>query len=134
MGASSYKELIVWQKAMELTAIIYNLTKKLPKEELYSLSDQMRRAAISIPSNIAEGQDRNTDKDFARFLTISRGSKAELETQLLICVKVGYLNEAEIVEAMDMLNEIGRMLSSLITKLKNNISAMPTNQELITEN
>ena len=134
MSASSYQGLKVWQKAMDLAAVIYKLTKKLPKEELYSLSDQMRRSAISIPSNIAEGQDRNTDRDFARFLTISRGSKAELETQLLICVKVGYLNEADIKEAMDILNEIGRMLSSLITKLKNDNSATPDNQELKTEN
>jgi len=118
MEQSSYHELIVWQKAMELAVIIYNLTKKLPKEELYSLSDQMRRAAISISSNIAEGQDRDTNKEFVRFLTFSRGSKAELETQLLICVKVGFLKETEISEAMDLLKEIGKMLTSLINKLK----------------
>ena len=118
MEQSSYHGLIVWQKAIELAVIIYNLTKKLPKEELYSLSDQIRRAAISIPSNIAEGQDRDTNKEFVRFLTISRGSKAELETQLLICVKVGFLKETEISEAMDLLKEIGKMLTSLINKLK----------------
>jgi len=118
MEQSSYQGLRVWQKAMELAVIIYRLTKKLPKEELFSLSDQMRRAAISIPSNIAEGQDRDTNREFVRFLTISRGSKAELETQLLICVKVGYLNEHEISEAMDLLKETGKMLTSLINKLK----------------
>jgi four helix bundle protein len=117
MEQSSYQGLLVWQKAMDLTAVIYNLTRKLPKEELYGLSDQMRRAAVSIPSNIAVGQDRNTNKEFVRFLTISRGSKAELETQLLICVKVGYLNETEIEEAMVLLTEIGKMLTSLINKL-----------------
>jgi len=115
---SSYKGLLVWQKAMELTAVIYKLVKKLPKEELYSLSDQMRRAAVSIPSNIAEGQDRNTKKEFIYFLTIARGSKAELETQLLICVKIGYLIEEEILEAMTLSTEIGKMLTSLINKLK----------------
>jgi four helix bundle protein len=118
MEKSSYQGLLVWQKAMDLTAAIYNLTKKLPKEELYSLSDQMRRAAVSIPSNVAEGHERNTKKEFVQFLTISRGSKAELETQLLICVKVGYLNETEITEAMNLLIEIGKMLTSFINKLK----------------
>jgi len=119
MEKSSYQGLLVWQKSIELTAIIYKLVKKLPKEELYALSDQMRRAAVSIPSNIAEGQDRYTKKEFAQFLTMARGSKAELETQLLICVKVGYLNETEIVEAMTLLKEIGKMLTSFINKLKN---------------
>ena len=78
----------------------------------------MRRAAVSIPSNIAEGRDRNTDKEFVHFLTIARGSKAELETQLLICVKVGYLNETDILEAMDLSAEVGKILTSLINKLK----------------
>ena len=120
MEKSNYKNLIVWQKAMDLTADIYKLVKKLPKEELYSLSDQMRRAAVSIPCNIAEGRDRNTDKEFTHFLTIARGSKAELETQLLICVKVNYLNESDISEAMIILAEIGKMLNSLINKLTTN--------------
>jgi len=82
MEKSSYRGLLVWQKSLDLTAAIYKLVKKLPKEELYALSDQMRRAVISIPSNIAEGQDRNTKKEFIQFLHVSRGSKAELETQL----------------------------------------------------
>ena len=118
MGKLGYQGLKVWQKAMDLAAIIYILTKKLPKEELYALSDQMRRAATSIPSNIAEGQDRDSNKEFIRFLNISRGSKAELETQLLICVKVGYLNEVDISEAMELSTAIGKMLTSLINKLK----------------
>jgi four helix bundle protein len=118
MEKSSYQGLVVWQKAMDLTAFIYKLVKKLPKEELYALSDQMRRAAVSIPSNIAEGRDRNTDKEFVQFLIFSRGTKAELETQLLICIKVGYLNETEISEAMNLLSEVGKMLNSLINKLK----------------
>ena len=115
MEKSSYQGLIVWKKAMEVAAIIYKLVKKLPKEELFSLSDQMRRAAVSIPSNIAEGHDKNTKNEYIHFLSISRGSKAELETQLLICVKVGYLTETEITEAMDLLAEIGKMLTTLIT-------------------
>ena len=118
MEKSSYQGLIVWQKAMDLTAIIYKLVKKLPKEELFSLSDQMRRAVVSIPNNIAEGHDRHTNKEFVHFLTISRGSKAELETELLVCVKVGYLTESDILEATDLLSEISKMLTSLINKLK----------------
>ena len=144
MEQANYQELLVWQKAMKLTVVIYKLVKKLPKEELYSLSDQMdsrstrllielwwtcsntikrachevSRTVVSIPSNIAEGQDRQTKKEFIQFLNISRGSKAELETQLVICVKVGYLKETEILEAKNLLIEIGKMLTSLINKLK----------------
>jgi len=117
MEKSSYRGLIVWQKAMDLTAVIYELVKKLPKEELFGLSSQMRRAVVSITTNIAEGQDRNTNKEFIHFLTISRGSKAELETLLLICVKVGYLTETDISPAMSLSTEVGKMLTSLINKL-----------------
>ena len=84
MESKGYKQLIVWQKAMDLTVQIYRLVKLLPKEELYALSDQMRRAAVSIPSNIAEGQSRYSNKEFIQFLNIAKGSNAELFTQLLI--------------------------------------------------
>ena len=117
MGASSYRDLIVWQKAMELTQEMYRLVKLLPKEELFSLSDQMRRASVSIPSNIAEGQERNSTKEFIWYLSIAQGSRAELETQLQICLKVGYLADTDISEAMAMLKEIGKMLNALINKL-----------------
>src|SRR5574344_2191810 len=113
MAVQNYQELIVWQKAMEMTKQIYLVVKKLPKEELYALSDQMRRAAISIPSNIAEGQARNSTKEFLQFLAIATGSKAELETQLLLCVKVGYLADTDISEAMQMLQEVSKMLNAL---------------------
>jgi len=83
----NYQDLIVWQKAMELAEIVYVLARKLPKEELFALSDQMRRAAISIPSNIAEGHARNSTKEFIQFLSIAKGSTAEIETQLLLCVR-----------------------------------------------
>lgn len=117
MAVKSYQELIVWQKAMDLTAMIYALAKKLPKEELYALSDQMRRAAVSIPSNIAEGQARNSTKEFLQFLAVAKGSKAELETQLLLCIRVGYLADMDISEAMELLQEIGKMLGALTKKL-----------------
>ena len=117
MGVKSYQELIVWQKAMEAAQLIYALVKKLPKEELFCLSDQMRRASVSIPSNIAEGQARNSTKEFVQFLAIAKGSKAELETQLLLCVKVGYLADTDILEAMLLLQEVGKMLGALIKTL-----------------
>ena len=88
-----YKELIVWQKAMELVKEVYSLTKKLPKEETYALSDQMRRAVVSIPSNIAEGYGRKSKIEYIRFLDIARGSQYELETQIQICIMLEFLNE-----------------------------------------
>ena len=113
-----FKDLIVWQKAMELVAEVYILVKKLPKEELFALSDQMRRAAISIPSNIAEGQGRNSSKEYVRFLAFAKGSKAELETQLLLCVKINYLNILEIETAINLIHEIGKMINALQKSLK----------------
>ena len=77
----SFQDLIVWQKATDLVIEVYNLVKELPKEEQYALSDQMRRAAVSIPSNIAEGQSRNSTKEFIQFLSVAKGSNAELQTQ-----------------------------------------------------
>ncbi len=108
-----FKDLIVWQKSMDLVVEVYHLVKKLPKEELFVLSDQMRRAAISIPSNIAEGQGRNSSKEFVQFLAIAKGSKTELETQLLLCVKIKYLNSSDIETAINLINEIGKMLNVL---------------------
>ena len=120
MGVKSYKELIVWQKSMTVAQDVYALVKKLPKEELFALSDQIRRAAVSIPSNIAEGSVRGTDTDFARFLRISHGSLSELETQLILCTRIGYLKEEEIIQVMNTIDEIGKMINSLLTKLNNN--------------
>ena len=120
MNVQKYRDLIVWQKAMKLVKEVYSLAKKLPKEELYALSDQIRRAVVSIPSNIAEGQERNSTKEFIQFLSIAKGSKAEVETQLLICVEIGYLTENDINNAISLSGEVGKMLSSLIQKLTTN--------------
>ena len=114
MAWKNYQELIVWQKAMEAAEEIYHIVKKLPKEELYSLSGQMRRAAISVPSNIAEGQARNSKKEFCHFLSIALGSKSELETQLLLSVRVGYLSDSDIEKAIRLLAETGKLLTSII--------------------
>ena len=117
MAVRNYRELNVWQKAMELTVEIYKLVKKLPQEELHALSNQMRRAAVSIPSNIAEGQARNSTKEFIQFLSIARGSNAELETQLLLCVKIGYLADINIKQSMQLIEEIRKMLYAHIKTL-----------------
>lgn len=124
--AKSYRELIVWQKSMELAEKVYLLVKALPKEETYALSDQMRRAAVSIPSNIAEGHARQSQKEFLQFLCIARGSRAELETQLLLARRLGYFNKvsSELYETtMSLLDEISKMLFSLTSKFSNDDNA-----------
>ena len=118
MSLKTYKNFIVWQKAMDLTVEIYRLVKFLPREETYSLSDQMRRAVISIPSNIAEGQGRNSTREFINFLAIARGSQTELETQLQICIRLKYFSEEQAEVALNLCDEIHKMLNSLIVKLK----------------
>ena len=117
MGNIFFKELKVWQKSIDLVKEIYNLTKLLPLEEKYDLSSQMRRAAISISSNIAEGNSRNTKKEYVNFLGISRGSNSELWTQLIICNELGYLNEKETEKAISLCEEISKMINSMIIKL-----------------
>ena len=114
----SYRGLIVWQKSMALVEEIYRLVKFLPREELYALSDQMRRAAVSIPSNIAEGHERDSLKEYLRFLYIAQGSRAELETQLELCMKLGYFSEDQIRLLLSLSDEISRMLRKLIKNLK----------------
>lgn len=122
MKTSDYKELQVWQKAMDLVVEIYKISKLLPKEETYGISDQIRRAAVSIPSNIAEGQSRNSAKEFIQFLSIARGSLAELETQLLICTKVNMLSEDNIAEAQNITTEVGKMIKGLMNKLNSQLT------------
>ena len=116
-GVTTYRDLILWQKAMELVELTYLLVKKLPKEETYALSDQIRRAAISIPSNIAEGNGRKSKTEYIRFLDISRGSLYELETQLQIGVMLHFFNESDTNKIFDLIIEIKKMINSLITKL-----------------
>ena len=122
MKTSDYKELQVWQKAMDLVVEIYKISKLLPKEEVYGISDQLRRSAVSIPSNIAEGQSRNSVKEFIQFLSIARGSLAELETQLLICTKVNILSEDNIAEAQNITTEVGKMIKGLMNKLNSQLT------------
>ena len=116
--ASDFKDLIVWKKSMDLVEITYGLVKAFPREEQFELASQMRRAAVSIPSNIAEGQGRKTDREFLRFLSIARGSRAELETQLLLAQRLGYLSAAQGAPALSLSSEIGKMLFSLSESLQ----------------
>ena len=113
----SYEDLMVWQKAMELVVEVYRVVKLLPREETYGLSDQMRRAAVSVPSNIAEGQSRNTRKDFINFLCIARGSNAELRTQCLICLRLHYIDEGELTKTLSLSGEVGKMINAMIASL-----------------
>lgn len=114
---SDYKDLVVWQKAMTLAEMVYKLTESFPKEEIYGLTSQMRRAAISIPSNIAEGNSRSYSKEYSHFLSIANGSKSELETQLLLSVNIGYTTENQIEPLLNLLKEIAKMLTSIMKKI-----------------
>jgi len=114
MAWKNYRELIAWQKAMDAAEEIYKVVKKLPKMELFAMSDQMRRAAVSVPSNIAEGQARSSKKEFAWFLSVAQGSRAELETQLMLAVKIGYLPATDIEKALGLLEEISKLLTVLM--------------------
>ncbi len=122
MAYSNFGELLVWQKAMQLSKKIYELTVFLPKEELFALTSQMKRAAVSIPSNIAEGSSRNTTKDYINFLSIARGSNSELWTQILLCKELNYLAEEQIFEAIHLCEEISKMLNTMIIKLSEKIN------------
>ena len=109
-----YKDLNVWQRSMDLAVEIYKLVKLLPREETYALSDQMRRAVVSISSNIAEGQQRGTDKAYVHFLQIARGSNAELESQLLLGIRLGYFTREQADVALNLISETGKMLNNFI--------------------
>lgn len=116
----SYKDLIVWQKSMSLVNEIYTITKQFPEEEKFSLVSQMRRSAVSIPSNIAEGYGRGSKTEYARFVKIARGSMYELDTQMEIAKSQTFLTQANYKSILMRLDEIGRMLNGLVTALSKN--------------
>lgn len=120
MFIKSYKELLVWQKSIELALIIYDLTKNFPKTENFGLISQMRRSAISISSNIAEGKMRLNKKEFRRFLLISYGSGAELETQLEISKRLNLGENIKYKTAENLLTEIMKMINKITCTIKNN--------------
>src|SRR3989344_2192599 len=115
---SSYKDLFVWKKAVELAIATYKLTNNFPREELYGLTSQMRRAAVSVPSNIAEGSIRGSKKEFCHFLRIASGSVAELETQVEISRNLSFGKELNYDEVISIAVEVNKMIHGLITKLK----------------
>jgi len=117
----NYKELVVWQKSYKLCLEIYGVTKKFPNEERYGLTSQTRRAAVSIPSNIAEGYGRKTTAEYVQFLYIAHGSTCELETQLLLCRDLRYIESKESEILQDHIGEIERMLKALINSLRQKI-------------
>ena len=110
----NFKNYEVWANAMNLTVDIYSIIKSIPKSEEYNLKNQIIRSAVSIPSNIAEGCSRKSKKDFCRFLEISLGSAFELETQFLLCIRLGYFNMDQTNETLDLLNKTQRQINKLI--------------------
>ncbi len=114
---NSYRDLIVWQKSMSLVTEMYGITQQFPGQEMYGLTNQMRRCSVSIPSNIAEGYGRNSTGDYKRFLQIAVGSLFELQTQIEIAFNLKYLSETTFHELFEKLKELDRMIISLINKL-----------------
>ena len=113
----NFQDLRIWQKGIEVVKDIYILTKQLPREELYGLTSQMRRSAVSIPSNIAEGFRRYHNKEYKQFLYIALGSCAELETQIIIANELDYINNTDKTEVIEKIKYICRMINKLIKKL-----------------
>lgn len=113
-----FRKFVVWQEAVELADIIYSICEVFPKYEMFALSDQLRRAAVSVPSNIAEGASRSSDVEFAHFLEIAAGSAFEVETQLQIAYRRGFVPEEEFQSVLKLINIIEKRLNGFITKLR----------------
>jgi len=118
MPVQSYRELIAWQKAMDFTAEVYRATRSFPKDELYGVTSQLRRASVSIPSNIAEGQGRQSTGEFRQFLGHARGSLLETETQILLSERLEYLDRGTAENLLGQAAEVGRILNGLMNSLK----------------
>jgi four helix bundle protein len=116
-SVKSYRDLVAWQKSVELALGIYRATQSFPKQETYGLTSQLRRAAVSVPSNIAEGHARLSTGEFRQFLGHARGSLVEIETQLLISRRLGYMNESDAEKLADRTTEIGKILHGLLRSL-----------------
>jgi len=121
MNVKSYRDLVVWQKSMILVTEIYLCTRFFPKEEIYGLTSQLKRAVVSIPSNIAEGHGRNSTKEYIHFLSIAYGSLMEVETQLQIAVNLKFMEQSEANKMFQATAEIGRMINGLSRSLKNKL-------------
>jgi four helix bundle protein len=115
----SYRDLVAWQKSFALGIAVYRLTKQLPEAERFGLISQLRRGAVSIASNIAEGYGRQSTSDYVRFLRVARGCLYELDTQLLFAIELGYVDAGECAPLQEQANECGRILAGLIRSLEN---------------
>ena len=125
MTVRSYRELVAWRKAMDYVILLYRVSAEFPKTEAFGLTSQLRRAGVSIPSNIAEGQGRHSTRDFLHFLSIAHGSLNECETQVLIGERLGYLSEKQRNELFDLSAEVGRLLNGLSNALSAKINPPP---------
>lgn len=121
----SYRDLVVWQKGMDLTVEVYRLTRSFPASERFGLVSQIQRAASSVPSNIAEGHSRNTRGDYRRGISIARGSVGELETRLELARRLGYVNTDAYRSVSERVSEVGRMLTALSKRLGSRITPSP---------
>jgi four helix bundle protein len=117
----SHRDLIAWQKAMNLVVSVYNASRAFPKEETYGLTSQLRRAAVSVPANIAEGQGRRSKSEFRQFLGNARGSLLELDTHLELAVRLNYLNVQEHSKIRDQIQEVGRIINGSLRSLTSNL-------------
>jgi four helix bundle protein len=113
-----YRDLVLWQRAMELATEVHRVTLKLPRHEMFGMSAQLRRAAVSVPSNVAEGSGRRTTREFIAFLHIARGSLSELKTQLDLARRIDYLADADLSNADSLSDEVGRLLNAVIRGLR----------------
>jgi four helix bundle protein len=114
----SYRDLTVWQRGMDLVVLSYQLTRRLPRDELYGLTSQIRRAATSVPANIAEGQGRRHTREFLHFLGVARGSLLELETHLLAAQRLKLLNEGDVTRSLELASQVSRMIAGMIRSLE----------------
>jgi four helix bundle protein len=123
VSVKSHRELKVWHAGMSLAKQVYSLTRQFPKEETYGISTQLRRAVVSIPSNIAEGYARQSTKELLQFLAIASGSLAEIETQILLAAEFGYVREEESTHLLSNINQLERMLNAFRSQLKKKLTA-----------
>lgn len=121
----NFRELKIWQEAMEIAKLTYKVTKHFPSSEMYGLTSQMNRAAVSIPSNIAEGAGRNSNKEFTHFLNIAIGSCFELETQITLASEFNYLQKDDTDALLFRLNKLEKMINALITSVRKQITEIP---------
>ena len=125
MEIMSYRDLIAWQKAMDLVTAIYRATAGFPRDEIYGLTSQLRRAAVSIPSNIAEGQGRQSTREFIHFVSIAYGSLNEAQTQILIAERLKYLNDSDCQSLIEQSYEVARIINGLSRSLTAKLSSNP---------